>query len=584
MERGKYLLIIAIFLTISPTWGQDFTATFDTRLGADPTSYTIKLPISNGTYDVDFDNDEIYEDYDFNGTYLNNLEGTVTIAFNVAGVHTIRIRPSSSNTSNQLRIAFAGANSAQKLTSIDSWGTSIVWTSMRDAFHGCGNMNILATAGAPNLSMATDLTNAFYGASSFNGDIKGWNVSTIIHMNNVFRHATSFNQDISTWNVSNVTNMFLTFYGATAFNQPLNDWDVSGVENFPLMFYGATAFNQPLDKWNVSSGTNMAVMFSDATSFNQDISNWNVSNVTNMNKMFKGAIAFDQSLGSWNVSNVDYMNDMFTGATSFGAANYVTTLTGWLENGVQDGVAFGAPPVQVCFDSDVRENLINSFGWVISGDTCLLSLNIKAFLHGAHHIPSGMMRSDLSAHIPTTSPYSDRATINPEVLNVTGHNAIVDWVFVELRDKNDFKKTVYTSSALLQRDGNVVGLDGVSLLKIEGAIDEYHVVLKHRIHIPIITNTTVSLSGISVSQIDFTNASNVRGGTTSLQRVDTNTHALMCGDLNGDGQINTADLIVGFKEMGKSGYSSADINMDGQVQTLDMINMLVPFLGSGIQF
>lgn len=67
----------------------------------------------------------------------------------------------------------------------------------------------------------------------------------------MFSGATAFNQDISGWDVSSVTNMFQMFSGATAFNQPIGGWNTAKVTNMNSMFEGATAFNQDLSQWCV---------------------------------------------------------------------------------------------------------------------------------------------------------------------------------------------------------------------------------------------------------------------------------------------------------------------------------------------
>ncbi len=53
-------------------------------------------------------------------------------------------------------------------------------------------------------------------------------------------------------------------------------------------------------------------------------------------------------------------------------------------------------------------------------------------------------------------------TTTETVLNQTGQNAIVDWVFVELRDKNNPETVVATRSALLKANGAIVDTDGTS--------------------------------------------------------------------------------------------------------------------------
>ena len=49
-------------------------------------------------------------------------------------------------------------------------------------------------------------------ATSFNGDLSSWDVSSVTNMESMFQDATSFNGDISSWDVSNVTNMSGMFY------------------------------------------------------------------------------------------------------------------------------------------------------------------------------------------------------------------------------------------------------------------------------------------------------------------------------------------------------------------------------------
>ncbi|GIV31516.1 MAG: hypothetical protein KatS3mg029_0867 [Saprospiraceae bacterium] len=107
-------------------------------------------------------------------------------------------------------------------------------------------------------------------------------------------------------------------------------------------------------------------------------------------------------------------------------------------------------------------------------------VQIRALLQGPFVQNQGLMHDSLRALglIPLTEPYKHlepipgqkpfvhkgggNETIAPAVLAVTGPNAIVDWVFLELRSKNNPANTLITRSALLQRDGDIVDLDGVS--------------------------------------------------------------------------------------------------------------------------
>jgi len=118
-----------------------------------------------------------------------------------------------------------------------------------------------------------------------------WDVSLVTDMSGLFSGATSFNADLSGWNTSSVTNMNAMFQYAESFSQDLSDWDVSRVTDMIGLFSFATSFNANLSDWVTSSVTSMAYMFQYAESFSQDLSDWDTSSVTNMEYMFLGALS-----------------------------------------------------------------------------------------------------------------------------------------------------------------------------------------------------------------------------------------------------------------------------------------------------
>ena len=55
-------------------------------------------------------------------------------------------------------------------------------------------------------------------------------------MSNMFMRATSFNGDLSKWDVSSVKDMSAMFGAAKSFNGNISEWDVSKVTNMTIMF------------------------------------------------------------------------------------------------------------------------------------------------------------------------------------------------------------------------------------------------------------------------------------------------------------------------------------------------------------
>ncbi len=281
-----------------------FLTTWQTDNTGPSCNSCISIPtiLSGYSYDIDWENDGVYDDF--------GITGNITHDYGTAGTYQVAIKGSFP------RIFFP-PNTADKLKilSVDQWG-SIPWSSMNNAFNNCDNLHILATD-APDLSIVTDMSGMFQFCDNMNEDISAWDVSNVTNMSLLFQQATSFNQPLDAWDVSNVTLFFSMFNQAAAFNQPLNSWDVSSAITMSSMFIGVPTFNQPLDSWDVSSVTSMSGMFWGADAFNQPLDMWDVSSVTNMSQMFYTIENFNQPLDSWDVSSVTNMRSMFYNAEAF---------------------------------------------------------------------------------------------------------------------------------------------------------------------------------------------------------------------------------------------------------------------------
>ena len=213
-------------------------------------------------------------------------------------------------------------------------------------------------------------------------------------------------------------------------------------------------------------------------------------------------------------------------------------------------------------------------------------LDLKVMLAGPYDALSGLMRDDLrtAGLIPLAQPYSAIYThvgeggtesVAPAVFSTTGANAIVDWIFVELRDKSNPALVLDTRAALLQRDGDVVDLDGVSPLRMTVPIGSYNVAVRHRNHLGVMTNSPVPLDR-AAHPIDLRDPLIATWGSGARTQSG-NTMLLWSGNtvldnsLKYTGPQNDRDPIlvdVGSTTPNNSvpGYHREDVNMDGIVR------------------
>ncbi|MEM1324379.1 MAG: PKD domain-containing protein [Bacteroidota bacterium] len=97
--------------------------------------------------------------------------------------------------------------------------------------------------------------------------------------------------------------------------------------------------------------------------------------------------------------------------------------------------------------------------------------------------------------LPSTNPFDNPmmdnfgATVTPSVFMQTGTEAIVEWVSVEVKNAT----TTRIKAALLQSGGDVVDLDGLSVVSFDGLPSGmYQITIQQRNHLSI-TSTTVNI-------------------------------------------------------------------------------------------
>lgn len=255
---------------------------------------------------------------------------------------------------------------------------------------------------------------------------------------------------------------------------------------------------------------------------------------------------------------------------------------------------------------DARDDNNNGVpSWLDPTEDLTVSIRLKLILQGPYNSTEGLMGNKLwqSGAVPRLQPYGELKTafgyvdasdtVSPfsyfgtetaslAVWNASGNNAPVDWLLIELRDKNDPSQRAGAMAALLQRDGDVVdAVTGSNTLRILNMIDgDYYVVVRHRNHLGIMTATPVPLQ-TPPYELDFTQVVTPVYGDHA--RLEVGSLALMwAGDTNNsnsaivNGPGSDSNVILGSilvapenalvnTSFRLKGYYSTDLNMDGVV-------------------
>ena len=249
-----------------------------------------------------------------------------------------------------------------------------------------------------------------------------------------------------------------------------------------------------------------------------------------------------------------------------------------------------------------------------------VALQARVFLQGALNVPdtytfTTVMRDALREqdqmpaatidYLPDVEPYTalpgfthvgdggGASVADPgTVFADNGNDSIVDWVFVELRDSADSSVVIATRSALLQRDGDVVDVDGVSPLVFSSvSATSYFVSINHRNHLGVMTENALPLSSLPTT-VDFTDPSialfHLTANADGLEQFQvpdsggnpTGIQALWAGDVAADGTVvfsgqdNDVDDLFESIDLAPGnifdstnfvllGYHQGDANMNG---------------------
>lgn len=224
---------------------------------------------------------------------------------------------------------------------------------------------------------------------------------------------------------------------------------------------------------------------------------------------------------------------------------------------------------------------------------CGPSLSIRMALEGPYDPATRLMRDDLRAQglVPLVEPYTamgftlvggSGATVAPSILQQTGKNAVVDWVLVEVRDKDTPSQILATKPALVQRDGDVMGTDGYTKLAFNLPAGDYQVSVRHRNHLGVMTAAPVALNS-SGTLVDLTDPGLATFGTQGRVAVAPGAMALWAGNTVNDGALRYTGTnndrepvlqLIGttVPTAQLTGYFKEDFNLDGKVRYTGTMN------------
>ncbi len=117
---------------------------------------------------------------------------------------------------------------------------------------------------------------------------------------------------------------------------------------------------------------------------------------------------------------------------------------------------------------------------------------VKTYLQGPLKTSNMLMDDAIKSLLPASDAYGLGYNLPSSATSTTGNDAVVDWIKVELRNVNTPTIVAATMAGLLQRDGDIVDMHGVPQLQFcDIPAGQYHVVVKHRNHLGVMTNTGV---------------------------------------------------------------------------------------------
>lgn len=451
-----------------------------------------------------------------------------------------------------LEILYCGSN---QLTNLDTSAN----TALRDLRCQSNELTSLDLSNNSQLQLLLCAVNNLSGLSTVNN-------SLLTVLNCSFNQLTAINITANT-----------SLIGLECSNNQLNSLNTTS--NVLLSTLYAT--DNQISSMNLSSNTAL----SDLRLTNNSFNDLNLSSNTSLTRLFCNGnqltsldisqnssidwlICNDNNLTDLNIANGNNANMSFMYAFD----NALTCIQVDDEN--------NSPPAAHDWQKDTATSYSNDC------TVALVTLLVEpiVILQGAmQNSSSELMNDDLRAAglLPTTSPYADASNVSSTVFDSSGSTAIVDWVWVELRDGNNSSTVVAAKSALLNRKGYILNEDNFAVEFENLPEGNYYIAINHRNHLGVMTNNPIAIT-TTTTIVDFTNQNTDTYGTEAQVLLSSGVMGMWAGDANGDGIVNFSGdtnhaLVDILLFPANSSFSSSYANVDGYFQSDIDLNGNVSF-------
>ncbi|MBL7983873.1 MAG: hypothetical protein JNM91_02695 [Flavobacteriales bacterium] len=247
----------------------------------------------------------------------------------------------------------------------------------------------------------------------------------------------------------------------------------------------------------------------------------------------------------------------------------------------------GAYVGSLCEDGDPRTTgELWQPGCVCAADG-VVYVRPRVLLQGPYDPATQLMNDGLRANgsVPLDPPWQSLGftfdngaledALDPAALAITGPDAIVDHVLVEVRSAADPSVLLFSRMSFVQRDGDVVPSPPGTTCALYVPPGNYYIAIRHRNHMAVMTAEPIALGQEPVT-VDLSLSTSALYGTNAAAVIGTR-KAMWAGDVLRDnsirytGQGNDRDRIlidVGNTSPNSTttGYVASDVNMDGVVK------------------